>query len=150
MFSSIISETGPDDALELLYRNFERAYYGNTRAPIGFYMHSAWFYANVSKKSLWFYASCSPIFLMLIKHVPRKVIEIPPLLQSYRYEGYQDFLAEITSYDDVWIVPVHAGLEYRKNPMTNDELIANGLPAFNCDSYPQITCDAGSDGKTCA
>ena len=99
-------------------------------------MHSAWFYANVSSQ----YMSDSLIQINIIFFI---------FPQSYRYEGYQNFLANITALDDVWVVPVHAGLEYRKNPMTNDQLINNELPAFNCDAFPQIACDAGSPGKSC-
>merc|ERR1711973_96743 len=32
-----------DDVFDMLWKNFDRAYNGNTRAPIGLYIHSAWF-----------------------------------------------------------------------------------------------------------
>merc|ERR1719462_1008850 len=32
-----------DDVFKMLKKNFDRAYNGNTRAPIGLYIHSAWF-----------------------------------------------------------------------------------------------------------
>merc|ERR1719369_1218631 len=32
-----------DDVFDMLWKNFERSYNGNTRAPIGLYIHSAWF-----------------------------------------------------------------------------------------------------------
>jgi hypothetical protein len=62
--------------------------------------------------------------------------------QDYRFSGYKKFLTEITAKDDVWIVPVSAGLEYRKNPLTNAQLKAGELDAFNCDSFPQEDCFA--------
>ena len=37
---------------------------------------------------------------------------------DWRYEGYKMFIDEITKLDDVWIVPIQAGLDYRKNPVT--------------------------------
>ena len=46
----------------------------------------------------------------------------------------------ITGLDDVWVVPINAGLEYRKNPKTNDELKAGALDAFNCDNFPVADC----------
>jgi hypothetical protein len=46
----------------------------------------------------------------------------------------------ITSLDDVWIVPINAGLEYRKNPKTNEELKNGDLDAFNCDAFPPEDC----------
>ena len=33
----------PDLVYDLFMKNFNRAYNGNTRAPIGIYIHSAWF-----------------------------------------------------------------------------------------------------------
>ena len=58
----------------------------------------------------------------------------------YRFEGYLKFLEYITGLDDVWVVPINAGLEYRKNPKTNDELKAGALDAFNCDNFPVADC----------
>jgi len=57
-----------------------------------------------------------------------------------RYQGYKKFLAEITTLDDVWVVPVSAGIEYRKDPKTNDQLKNGELPAFNCDKFPDPDC----------
>ena len=55
---------------------------------------------------------------------------------DYRYEGYKMFIEEITELPDVWVVPIHAGLEYRKNPVTNEELLNGTLPEFHCDNFP--------------
>ena len=55
---------------------------------------------------------------------------------EYRYEGYKMFLADITKLDDVWIVPIHAGLMYRKTPKTNKEILNGVLPEFHCDNLP--------------
>ena len=46
------------------------------------------------------------------------------------------FLADITKLDDVWIVPIHAGLMYRKTPKTNKEILNGVLPEFHCDNLP--------------
>jgi len=59
---------------------------------------------------------------------------------DYRYEGYKRIIDEITQLPDVWIVPVWAGLSYRMNPVTNDELLNGTLPEFNCDAYPEYDC----------
>jgi len=95
----------PEDYYQMLKKNFDRSYNGNTRAPFGLYVHAAWFFG-----------------------------------QDYRFAGYQKFLDEITALDDVWIVPINAGLEYRKNPKTNAELTSGALEAFNCDSFPAEDC----------
>ena len=55
---------------------------------------------------------------------------------DWRYIGYKMFLEEITQLDDVWIVPIKAGLEYRKSPVTNEELLNGTLPAFGCNNFP--------------
>ena len=55
---------------------------------------------------------------------------------EYRYEGYKMFIEEITKKSDVWIVPIHAGLAYRKNPVTNQELLNGTLPEIHCDNFP--------------
>ena len=64
----------------------------------------------------------------------------------FRYEGYKLFLEEILSLKDknVWIVPVAAGIEYRKNPMTNADLTAKKFAPFNCDSFPAEDCPSPS------
>ena len=55
---------------------------------------------------------------------------------DYRYEGYKKFLDDITQLDDVWIVPIQAGIAYRKAPLTNDEILGGGIPEFHCDNFP--------------
>jgi len=49
-------------------------------------------------------------------------------------------LTEITSYDDVWVVPISAGIEYMKDPKTNQQLIDGELPAFGCKNFPAPDC----------
>ncbi|XP_023332330.1 uncharacterized protein LOC111704337 isoform X1 [Eurytemora carolleeae] len=70
---------------------------------------------------------------------------------SWHYEGYKDFLQEITeNYDDVWIVPVNAGLDYfqNHNNLTNTEILALGDDSpFSCSKFSQppysnSRCDA--------
>lgn len=75
-----INDPAPGQVYNMLMKNFLRAYEGNTRAPMGLYMHAAWFYG-----------------------------------QEWHYEGYKMFLDNITSsyYDDVWVVPIIKGIEYR-------------------------------------
>jgi len=55
---------------------------------------------------------------------------------DYRFEGYKTFLDYITTMDDVWVVPIHAGLQYRRTPVTNAELLNGSLPIFHCDNFP--------------
>ena len=43
-----------------------------------------------------------------------------------------EILQEISSYDDVWIVPVKAGLDYMRNPLSNEQLIAAGPISLSC------------------
>ena len=62
----------------------------------------------------------------------------------FRYEGYKLFLEEILLKDNVWIVPVAAGIEYRKNPVTNQDLIDKKFEPFNCDSFPAEDCPSPS------
>ena len=85
----------------MLKKNFDKAYGGFTRAPLGFYVHAAWFFGY-----------------------------------DYRYEGYKMFMEEITKLGDVWIVPISAGLDYTRNPVTNAELLNGTLPSFHCDNFP--------------
>ena len=94
----------------MLKRNFDRSYFGKTRAPFGLYLHAAWFFG-----------------------------------QQHHYDAYVEFLDFALSHDDVWIVPIHAGLEYAKNPVTNEELVTGTLPAFNCDDFPDNQCERSSN-----
>ena len=57
-----------------------------------------------------------------------------------RYQGYKKFLKEITDLEDVWVVPVSAGIEYMKDPKTNQQLIDGELPAFGCKNFPPEDC----------
>jgi len=57
--------------------------------------------------------------------------------QPWHFEGYKMFLDEISSYDDVWIVPVQNGIEYMKNPLTQEELLSLGKDdssPFGCNA----------------
>lgn len=97
------NEDNPDVVFDMLMKNFERAYNGNTRAPIGFYMHAAWF-----------------------------------LSQAAHYEGYKRFVGAILENDDVYIVPVRAGIEYMRNPVPMDQI--DTFAPFQCDNLPDDTC----------
>ena len=91
----------------MLMRNFARVYNGN-RAPWGLYMHAAWFFG-----SPWHFEGY------------RMFLKVGLLLISLR-ESEQKKSQEISTYDDVWIVPVKDGLEYMKSPVSNEELISAG------------------------
>jgi len=100
------SEDDPQEVYDLLKKNFERAYYGNTRAPLGFYIHAAWWAAEDLE---------------------------------WRFEGFKMWIEDMmTNYDDVWIVPVKAGIEYMKNPVPKDEL--DFFEPFGCFDLPEFTC----------
>ena len=60
---------------------------------------------------------------------------------DWRYQGYKMFVEEITKLSDVWIVPVISGIEYMKNPVTQEELLAGGLDEyFGCSNFPDEDC----------
>jgi hypothetical protein len=43
----IIDNIGdPDEVYDMMMKNFLRSYNGNTRAPLGFYVHAAWFFGE--------------------------------------------------------------------------------------------------------
>jgi len=44
MLDSCLGNENEDDVYNMLTKNFYKAYNGNTRAPIGFYTHAAWFF----------------------------------------------------------------------------------------------------------
>merc|ERR1712243_523946 len=46
--------------------------------------------------------------------------------QDWHFQGYLKFIEEISSKDDVWIVPVKQGIKYMKNPLTQEELLSLG------------------------
>ena len=86
------------------------------RAPWGLYMHAAWFFGQPWHfEGYKMFIQVTKIFLMTSEG------EILPL-------------QEISSYDDVWIVPVKAGLDYMKNPLSNEQLIAAGFPSLTLAS----------------
>jgi len=60
---------------------------------------------------------------------------------DWRFQGYKQFLEHITTFDDVWVVPINAGREYRKAPVTNDELKNGALSQFfGCSNFPAEDC----------
>ena len=42
LFTSVIEPTA-DEVYDMLMKNFDRAYYGNTRAPLGLFSRAGWF-----------------------------------------------------------------------------------------------------------
>jgi len=69
----------------------------------------------------------------------------------WHFEGYSMFLKEISTYDDVWIVPVKDGLEYMKNPVSNEELISAGKTSgpFACSAMEEQSGKYGSTDNKC-
>jgi len=50
------------------------------------------------------------------------------------------FLEDILKNDDVWVLPVNTGIEYVKNPKTNQQLLNGDHPSFTCDLPAEIDC----------
>ncbi len=86
----------------MLKNNFQKSYYGNTRAPIGFMATPAYFD------------------------------------KEWHIEGITMFMDYVAgSFDDVWFVTPTGGIEYRRNPVTNEDLKRGALEEwFGCDSLP--------------
>jgi len=67
---------------------------------------------------------------------------------SWHFEGYMDFLKEITQMNDVWIVPINEGIDYvsNYNNATNADILAMGDDSpFSCSKFgerPKKVCDA--------
>ena len=94
------------------------------RAPWGLYMHAAWFFGQP-----WHFEGYK-MFIQVTKIF---------LMTS---EGEILLLQEISSYDDVWIVPVKAGLDYMENPLSNEQLIAAGFPSLTLASSSSLSCSS--------
>ena len=106
----------------MLMKNFKRIYEGDVdfdgqlvpgnRAPWGLYVHTEWFFGDYG----WHYTGY------------KQFIQVcPPCLFQKKSFCFQ----EIASYDDVWIVPIEAGLEYMKTTffganLSNEQLKAQG------------------------
>ena len=52
----------------------------------------------------------------------------------------------MSNYDDVWVVPVRAGIEYMKNPVPKDEL--DFYEPFGCFDLPEYTCFSPRDCRS--
>jgi len=63
----------------------------------------------------------------------------------WHYEGYRMFLDQITNkekYPDVWIVPVKAGIDYMRNPLSQQQLVELGKSdesPFGCQAIEDKT-----------
>ena len=44
----------------------------------------------------------------------------------------------MNNYDDVWVVPIRAGIEYMKDPAAKDDL--DFFEPFGCADLPDFTC----------
>jgi len=99
----------------MLMKNFLRNRNG-TRAPMGLYMHAAWFYGDTG---VWHYKG---------------------------YKDFLTEITDTSKYGDVWIVPVIEGLDYvaNYNTWTNQDLLDNAdqgpfsFPKF--ESRHQVNC----------
>merc|ERR1711964_152316 len=60
---------------------------------------------------------------------------------SWHYTGYKQFIQEIATYDDVWIVPIEAGLEYMRTTFFGANLSNEQLKAQGKDSGPFACAD---------
>merc|ERR1712172_320762 len=65
---------------------------------------------------------------------------------GWHFTGYKQFIAEIASYDDVWIVPIEAGLDYMRTiafdaNLSNEQLKAQGKDngPFACKDIEEKT-----------
>lgn len=43
---------GVEETRKMLMKNFDDAYKGKTRAPLGYYVHAAWFFGNENRLSI--------------------------------------------------------------------------------------------------
>ena len=67
----------------------------------------------------------------------------PTVIQLY----FRMWIEEMMSnYDDVWIVPVRAGIEFMKNPVPKDEL--DFFEPFGCYDLPEFTCFSPRDCRS--
>eukprot|EP00095_Tigriopus_kingsejongensis_P006838 maker-scaffold82_size396747-snap-gene-2.38 protein:Tk06838 transcript:maker-scaffold82_size396747-snap-gene-2.38-mRNA-1 annotation:"PREDICTED: uncharacterized protein LOC103573335" len=55
--------------------------------------------------------------------------------QTWMFDGYLMFVEYLTSFEDVYVVPVIDGLKYVRNPVTIEE--AATFPPFMCDEFPK-------------
>ena len=95
----------------MLLKNFEWSYNGNTRAPIGIYIHSAWFV----RENSWHYEG----YKMFLKHLQDTYqdVWIVPIIEGIEY--FQT-------------INPNTSTQY-----TNDELLAGDFDAFNCEPDPR-------------
>jgi len=122
-------EYGPEDpkqVYDMLKRNFDRVYTGDAGFGGDFQEgnRAPW---GLYMHAAWFFG------------------------QPWHFEGYKMFVQEISSYDDVWIVPVKAGLDYMRNPLSNEQLIAAGKTSgpFACSDIEEQTGKYGSNENKC-
>lgn len=78
--NSIPSGNSPEQVYEMLMKNFLRAYNGNTRAPIGFYMHAAWFFGVP-----WHYDGYKMFIAEITDHSKYDDVWIVPVREGFKY-----------------------------------------------------------------
>ena len=54
------------------------------------------------------------------------------------FSYFSRFIEAILENDDVFIVPIKAGIEYMRNPVPLSEI--NTFAPFQCDNRPDDTC----------
>jgi len=115
------TEEDPDQVYDMLMKNFQRVYHGemddfDTFQPGN---RAPW---GLYMHAAWFFG------------------------QPWHFLGYKRFIAEISSYDDVWIVPVEAGIDYMQSldykfNWSNEDLKGMGKKGgpFKCEDIENQT-----------
>ncbi|TRY78789.1 hypothetical protein TCAL_11804 [Tigriopus californicus] len=93
----------PKQIADMIIKNFDIAYNGNTRAPFGLYVHAAWFFG-----------------------------------QPFHFEGYLQAVEYMLSKNDTFFVPIHAGIQYRQNPVPLQTLIDGQYEPFKCPTEAEL------------
>merc|ERR1712059_28885 len=104
----------PQQVFDMLYKNFARVYHGDKDDFGGFQEgnRAPW---GLYMHAAWFFGA-----------------------NEWHFEGYKRFIENITSNNDVWIVPISAGVDYMQHtlgPLTNANLISFGKTSaspFGC------------------
>jgi len=111
----------PEEITEFLWRNFRRVYGNGT----GEGNRAPW---GLYMHAAWFYGE----------------------YEATHYVGYKNFLKELLELPDVWIVPIKDGIEYMKNPQTNQQLLDQGKDSvFGCNRHPANQRSCGRSPINC-
>jgi len=89
----IIEDITAEHVFNMLMKNFQRVYNGEYDEEMGEFVRGNKAPWGLYMHAAWFFG------------------------QPEHFNGYKMFLDNITQYDDVYIVPIEAGIEYMKNPL---------------------------------